>query len=287
MATPGSMANEALVFMPPNSTGITQQAQGASGAISQTPQVMQYEPQQFRVMDPWNQPLGSMYPESAGEQVAQLRKAGMMEIFLKAQPKTMGALQILTGLMTIGFGGISTIFMKRPTFISAFTGYPFWGGIFFVIAGSLSVAAENHPRTWLVRSNQKINNTSATVSSFGIIILIADLILNPSRYDNHEEYLWWSARTGITVMLLFMTVLEFCIAVSTSYVAKQAIGYTPDTSMLYMPYAVNTNFGVPSAPMPPPPPYTNEAYDPKEETEEGASGGSPVRDGASSSFSEK
>ncbi|KAG6923803.1 membrane-spanning 4-domains subfamily A member 8-like, partial [Chelydra serpentina] len=87
MAAPGSTANGVLVFMPPNSAGIIHQGQGVSGAISQTPEMVQCGPQQFRVMNPGNQPLGSMYPGSPAEQVAQLRKVGMMEIFLKAQPK--------------------------------------------------------------------------------------------------------------------------------------------------------------------------------------------------------
>ncbi|XP_044872985.1 membrane-spanning 4-domains subfamily A member 15-like isoform X2 [Mauremys mutica] len=229
MAAPGSMANGVLVFMPPNSAGIIHQGQGVSGAISQTPEMVQCGPQQFRVMNPGNQPLGSVYPGSPAEQVAQLRKVGMIEIFLKAQPKTLGAIQILTGLMHIGFGGVSAVFVEYYISISILGGYPFWGGLFFVISGSLSVAAENR----------------------GNICL--------------------SVGKGITIMLFLMTILEFSIAVSTSYFASQAICYTPNTAMLFMPYAANANFGVPSAPMAPPPPYTNVAYDPKEETEPGAS----------------
>ncbi|XP_023969530.1 membrane-spanning 4-domains subfamily A member 15-like isoform X1 [Chrysemys picta bellii] len=271
MAAPGNTANGVLLFMPPNSAGIIHQDQGVSGAISQNPEMMQCGPQQFTVMNPGNQPLGSMYPGSPAEQVAQLRKVGMMEIFLKAQPKTLGAIQILIGLIHIGFGGVSTIFIKY-IYVSGIVGYPFWGGIFFIISGSLSVAAENRGNICLVRSSRGVNRTSALFSAIGIILFLTELIFNASHYDHKdEEYHWLNAGKGITVMLLLLSILEFSIAVSTSYFASQAICYTPNTAMLFRPYAANENFGVPAAPMPPPPPYTNEAYDPKEETEQWAS----------------
>nr|XP_023969529.1 membrane-spanning 4-domains subfamily A member 15-like [Chrysemys picta bellii] len=268
MAAPGSMANGVLVFMPPNNAGIIHQGQGVSGAISQIPEMVQYGPQQFRVMNPGNQPLGSVYPSSPAEQVEQLKKVGMMERFLKAQPKTLGAIQILIGLMHIGFGGVSAVFIVYHFYvsISVIGGYPFWGGLFFVISGSLSVAAENHRNTCLVRGSLGMNITSAIFSGIGIILFLTELIINASDYSHDYE----GAAKGIMVMLFLMTILEFSIAVSISYFACQAICYTPNTAM-FMQYAANANFGIPSVPMASPPPYTNVAYDPKEEIEQGAS----------------
>ncbi|CAM2119100.1 unnamed protein product [Caretta caretta] len=278
MAAPGSTANGVLIFMPPNSAGVIHQGQGVSGAISQIPEMVQCGPQQFTVMNPGNQTLGSMYPRSPAEQVAQLKKVGMMEIFLKAQPKTLGAIQILIGLMHIGFGGVAAVFVGYNVYISisVIGGYPFWGGLFFVISGSLSVAAETHRNTCLVRGSLGMNITSAIFSAIGIILFLTELIINVSDYSRNYE----DAAKGITVMLFLMTILEFSVAVSTSYFACQAICYTPNTvslsalkqdAMLFMPYAANSNFAVPSAPMASPPPYTNRAYDSKEETEQGAS----------------
>uniref|UniRef100_A0A8C3XNZ5 Membrane spanning 4-domains A8 n=1 Tax=Chelydra serpentina TaxID=8475 RepID=A0A8C3XNZ5_CHESE len=268
MAAPGNMANGVLVFMPPNSAGVIHQGQGVSGAISQTPEMVQCGPQQFMVMNPGNQPLGSMYPGSPAEQVAQLKKVGMMEILLKAQPKTLGAIQILIGLMHIGFGGVAAVFIGYYYFsIAVIGGYPFWGGLFFIVSGSLSVAAENHRKSCLVRGSLGMNITSAIFSAIGIILFLTELITNASNYMHDYE----GAAKGIAVMLFLMTILEFSITVSTSYFACQAICYTPNTAMLFMPYAANANFGVPSAPMASPPPYTNVAYDPKEENEQGAS----------------
>ncbi|KAM9149059.1 membrane-spanning 4-domains subfamily A member 15-like [Pangshura tecta] len=267
MAAPGSMANGVLVFMPPNSAGVIHQDQGVSGAIPQTPEMVQCGPQQFTVMNPGNQPLGTIYPRSPAEQVAQLRKVGMMEIFLKAQPRTLGAIQILIGLIHVGFGGVSTTFFKYIS-VSGIVGYPFWGGIVFVISGSLLVAVENRGNICLVRSSRGINRISALFSATGIILFLTDLIINASHYDHEDEkFHWLNALKGIKIMLLLLSILEFSIAVSTSYFASQAICYTPNTAMLFRPYAANENFGVPSAAIPLPPPYTNEAYDPKEATE--------------------
>ncbi|XP_053881091.1 membrane-spanning 4-domains subfamily A member 8-like [Malaclemys terrapin pileata] len=254
MAAPGSTANGVLVFMPPNSAGIIHQGQGVSGAISQTPEMVQCGPQQFRVMNPGNQPLGSVYPGSPAEQVTQLRQMGMTERFLKAQSKTLGAIQILIGLMHIGFGGLSAAFIEPYIPISFMGGYPFWGGLSFVISGSLSVAAENHQNTCPVRGSLGMNITSAIFSAIGIILFLTELIINA----NYSSFGLVAAK-GIAVLLLLFTILEFSIAVSTSYFACLAICYTPNTAMLFRPYVANANFGVPSAQMASPAPPTNVA----------------------------
>ncbi|XP_067397576.1 membrane-spanning 4-domains subfamily A member 15-like isoform X2 [Emydura macquarii macquarii] len=256
MAAPGSTANGVFVIMPPNSAG-----------VSQTPHMVQCGPQQFGVMNLGNQPLGAMYPRIPADQVTQLRKEEMMKLFLKGQPKTLGAIQILTGLMHFGFGIVLIFFIGRhyasPSVIS---GYPFWGGLSFIISGSLSVAAENRRNSCLVRGSLGMNITSAIFSAIGIILFLTELIINQSHYIN-EKYGWLGAANGTVAMLFFITILEFCITVSTSHFACQAIWYTPNTAMLFTPYGGNANVGVPSAPMPLPPPYTNVAFDPKEGNE--------------------
>uniref|UniRef100_A0A674JSG8 Membrane spanning 4-domains A8 n=1 Tax=Terrapene triunguis TaxID=2587831 RepID=A0A674JSG8_9SAUR len=145
------------------------------------------------------------------------------------------AIQILIGLMHIGFGGVSAVFVVYHFYvsISVIGGYPFWGGLFFVISGSLSVAAENHRNTCLVRGSLGMNITSAIFSGIGIILFLTELIINASDYSHdYEVYLWLGAAKGIMVMLFLMTILEFSIAVSISYFACQAICYTPNTVSL-------------------------------------------------------
>ncbi|CAM5160041.1 unnamed protein product [Natator depressus] len=104
-----------------------------------------------------------------------------------------------------------------------------------------------------MRGSLGMNITSAIFSAIGIILLLTELIINASNYS----YTYESAGKGITVMLLLFTILEFSIAVSTSYFASQAICYTPNTAMLFTPYVANANVGVPSAQMASPAPHTN------------------------------
>ncbi|KAG8125487.1 hypothetical protein E2320_020681, partial [Naja naja] len=65
------------------------------------------------------------------------------------------AVEILIGLIHIGFGAVSLSSLASPSIfrpISAIGGYPFWGGIFFISSGSLCVAAANRPTHPLVRN---------------------------------------------------------------------------------------------------------------------------------------
>nr|XP_006111810.1 membrane-spanning 4-domains subfamily A member 12-like [Pelodiscus sinensis] len=170
--------------------------------------------------------------------------------------------------MHIGFSAVCAIFIGYYIPISFIGGYPFWGGFSFIISGSLSVAAEKHHKSCLVKGSLGMNITSAIFSAIGIILLLTELIINAS----FERHSWLGGAKGITAMLFLLTVLEFCIAVSTSHFASEALCYTPSDSMLYVPYVVNANVVVPapqitSPQMAAPPPYSNVAYDPKEEME--------------------
>uniref|UniRef100_A0A8C0G1W0 Membrane spanning 4-domains A8 n=1 Tax=Chelonoidis abingdonii TaxID=106734 RepID=A0A8C0G1W0_CHEAB len=125
---------------------------------------------------------------------------------------TSKAIQILIGLMHIGFGGISGAFFGHYTPISFIGGYPFWRG--------LSVSRING-------SSLGKNIISAIFSAIGISLLLTELIINASY-----RYFGLAATKGITVLLLLFTILEFSIAVSISYFACLAICYTPNTVSL-------------------------------------------------------
>ncbi|XP_036283060.1 membrane-spanning 4-domains subfamily A member 8 [Pipistrellus kuhlii] len=106
--------------------------------------------------------------------------------------KVLGALQILIGLIHIGLGGIlGTLIAGRYTSISFIGGYPFWGGIWFIIAGSLTVASDNEPRnSCLLNGSLGLNIISAISSLVGIMLFIAELIVNPLDYY-YPIYISW------------------------------------------------------------------------------------------------
>ncbi|XP_007668796.2 membrane-spanning 4-domains subfamily A member 4D-like isoform X2 [Ornithorhynchus anatinus] len=68
---------------------------------------------------------------------------GTLQKFLKGEPKVLGAFQILIALVTL----ICGIVMLTSIYIPyvGFSGYSICGSIFFIVSGSLSVAAEKKP----------------------------------------------------------------------------------------------------------------------------------------------
>ncbi|KAF7245421.1 Membrane-spanning 4-domains subfamily A member 15 [Varanus komodoensis] len=143
------MASGAIIYVPPS--GGTIQA-GPGFLPSSIPQQAGTVPY---VQNGGQQPGGSSNPPPQNRPTA-------LEKFLQAETKTLGAIQILIGLMHIGFGAVSLAATRNSDFIplAAIGGYPFWGGVFFIVSGSLSVAAEKNPVFGLVREilNRDIQN---------------------------------------------------------------------------------------------------------------------------------
>ncbi|KAG8125473.1 putative Membrane-spanning 4-domains subfamily A member 12-like protein [Naja naja] len=248
------MASGTIFVIPSNGANIIQTAPGlpsvalqASGAIPYP----QYGAQQLGIST------------SAPQQVPQ---GNPLERYLKAEPKVLGAAEIMIGLIHIGFGAVSLSSFISPFFfipISAVGGYPFWGGIFFISSGSLCVAAANRPSHCLVKSSVGMNITSAIMSLTGIILYMCELIIySPltrhqyiSQYTNDQS----RVRYGMSCVLFLFSVLEFCIAVSLAHFGCQATCCS-DTqpTMLFVPYQVIRGGAVAAEPNPPPPPtYDN------------------------------
>ncbi|XP_063172265.1 membrane-spanning 4-domains subfamily A member 8-like [Candoia aspera] len=104
---------------------------------------------------------------------------GPLNKILKANLKILGTIQILIALTHFGFGTISSMVYSPPYIpVSTFGAYPYWGGLFFIISGSLSVSAENHLTSSLVKCSVGMNITSAVMASFGIILYSVELALN-------------------------------------------------------------------------------------------------------------
>ncbi|XP_070582516.1 membrane-spanning 4-domains subfamily A member 8-like [Erythrolamprus reginae] len=248
------MASGTIIVISPNGGNMIQTVPGFPGVPLQAPGAIpypQYGAQQLGI------------PTNAPQQVP---KNGPLERFYKAEPKVLGAIQIIIGLLHIGFGAVSLCLHPfRSLNLSGIGGYPFWGGIFFISSGSLCVSAANSPNRRLVKSSVGMNITSAVMALIGIILYICELSLRSDyfwfQYDFENETVdgqsAWSVSYGLSSVLLLFSMLEFCIAVPLAHFGCQATCCSDDQpTVLSVPYQVIVDAEVAAGPNPPPPPPT-------------------------------
>ncbi|XP_045152984.1 membrane-spanning 4-domains subfamily A member 18 [Echinops telfairi] len=132
--------------------------------------------------------------------------------FINEEVRTLGAIQILIGLMHI-FLGINPLLYPKGLImcVTGASGYLFWGGMSFITSGSLSVHAAKDPSPCMVNGSVGMNVVSAIFSLCGMCILITEMALNP------EIYL-----VVYSGSLLPFALLEFCLTCVVSHFGCQA-----------------------------------------------------------------
>ncbi|KAJ6654135.1 hypothetical protein lerEdw1_007403 [Lerista edwardsae] len=194
------MANQAVVLMPTNGT---QPGQGIAGPMIQSPGMVTYAGQQL---------------EDMSNQTQQMRA---LDRFFKAETKTLGAIQILIGLIHFGLGPLPLIFYEAVRFGH----FLFWTGLFFITSGSISVSAENQKNINLVRCSVGFNILSAIMALISSIAHAIDLVVISLQVNPYSVF--W--QTGLSVLFLLFTLLEFCITVSTAHFGCLATCCSVDT----------------------------------------------------------
>lgn len=154
---------------------------------------------------------------------------GMIEKFLKGEPKILGVVQVLIALMNLSLG-IITICVSVPyahyrvtdTFLM-YSGYTVWGSVMFIISGSLSIAAGTRTTKGLVRGSLGLNITSSVFAVTGLILTSISLSIYSIDYfycsyrDTSDScFMIKSVYLGLDAIVLILSILEFCIAVSLS-----------------------------------------------------------------------
>ncbi|XP_078528079.1 membrane-spanning 4-domains subfamily A member 4A-like isoform X1 [Lissotriton helveticus] len=158
--------------------------------------------------------------------------------FLRGEPKALGVVQIILGMMLIALG---SLLLNNPfPGIYANGGVPFWGATFYIISGAISVAAEKKGTSGLVRGSMAMNIVSTIITIPAIIITSIDILVmsikmnessacdnSPPGNDGQSCSSYQAGlvaqQRGVTALALILNMLELCITLSTSIFACKAV----------------------------------------------------------------
>ncbi|XP_077310746.1 membrane-spanning 4-domains subfamily A member 4A-like [Lithobates pipiens] len=203
--------------------------------------------------------------------------------FLKGKPKALGILVIVAAILEIGLG-IALAFTEIN--ITLPSGIPFWGPVFYIIAASLTLAAQKKPNICLIKGSLSLNIISSIFSMVAVILNIVDLAtLRCYRYNYyysngyyHNDYEAQrqcenklNAGYAVIALLLVINLLLFCVTVSTSAFECRSLSKVQSVTQVFVlqndvvlamnpgavpvpiPFPVTTTYAQPT---PQPPAYT-------------------------------
>ncbi|XP_054419674.1 membrane-spanning 4-domains subfamily A member 8-like [Pteronotus mesoamericanus] len=209
MTSAGPKASSVFVAAPPSTHA------AIPGSMSQVPLYPHSQPQVHQI--PGSQP-GLQPPVYVLPAQTTLKEG-----------KVLGALQIVIGMVHICLAFILlTSVAGQYAAVSFVGGYPFWGGITFIITGSLSVASEQQPNSpCLLKGSFSMNILSGIFCVIGIILFLVELILN-SEYMPVNYNKWGVVSIPIpgkatSSVLLIFSLLELCIASTGAHFGRQLV----------------------------------------------------------------
>ncbi|XP_073808459.1 membrane-spanning 4-domains subfamily A member 5-like isoform X2 [Danio rerio] len=109
--------------------------------------------------------------------------------FFKAQPKALGTVQIMTGVIVFLFGIVLTIdfdYRYHDPHLSVASGITYWGSLVYISAGSLSVAAQNKLHACVVKASLIMNVLSAITAAAAITLMSIELFAGDNYHCNYS-----------------------------------------------------------------------------------------------------
>ncbi|XP_053305854.1 membrane-spanning 4-domains subfamily A member 4D-like [Spea bombifrons] len=147
-------------------------------------------------------------------------KPERVQVLYKGEPKALGATQLALAFLQIAFGTVLFFTVTYGIPISSYSGINFWGALFYIISGSLSVAVEKRPTPSMISGFLAMNIISAIISLAAACLFMTDMFVYYC-YDyngcyNNDYYTLEANRIICLVFLVIASLLQFCISVSLS-----------------------------------------------------------------------
>ncbi|XP_035252142.1 membrane-spanning 4-domains subfamily A member 4A-like isoform X2 [Anguilla anguilla] len=150
--------------------------------------------------------------------------------FLKGDPKALGTVQIMIGVLNILFGITMAVYADS---IGVYSGIVFWGALIYISSGALSVAANNKLNKCRVRGALGMNIISTITAGIAIILFSLDFVIMKRYYcyGSEESFPYYddtrcalqTRSQGMTGVLLVFSILEFIISICVSAFACRAV----------------------------------------------------------------
>ncbi|XP_035252009.1 membrane-spanning 4-domains subfamily A member 4A-like isoform X2 [Anguilla anguilla] len=189
-----------------------------------------------------------VYPQQSGPTAPAFcttsHVSSVLGKFLKGDPKALGTVQIMIGVLNILFGIVMAVHADS---IGVYSGIVFWGALIYISSGALSVAANNKLNKCLVRGALGMNIISTITAGIAIILFSLDFVIMMRYYcsDNEESYSYYNCRRlqrtletrsqGMTGVLLVFSILEFIISICVSAFACRAVCDCSTEQVVYIP----------------------------------------------------
>ncbi|XP_078521477.1 membrane-spanning 4-domains subfamily A member 4A-like [Lissotriton helveticus] len=173
--------------------------------------------------------------------VSPTQRSYFLKRFIEGEPKTLGAIQMVIGILQIFLGAFLCALPQTRDSIFTFTGVSFWTSIFYIISGALSVATERIGTLSLVKGSLGMNIVSTSFAGIEIIIASIDLGVDPS---SRCPYGFCNAQKPIVSVLLILSLLEFSLGLSTSVFGCKSICCSGNTMDAQPMLAVQHNYPV-------------------------------------------
>lgn len=133
--------------------------------------------------------------------------------FIKREQKTLGAIQIIIGLISMLFGIPHAL---NYISVATISGVLFWGGLLYIVSGSLTVSNDKQTNVRKAKKTLVMNVVSATVALVAVILLIVDAAVCLPLYYGYYCYYNYARSPALNAIMIIFCLLEDFIAISLS-----------------------------------------------------------------------